>query len=153
MAKKTNVAKLAADIAARGGHINGAGDLVTPMEGRQTMTGFDGQILRATLSPEMKVHIDYLLDKREALENVKNAVENAMADVEQQMKLERLTAVTSLDKHNKKFIISLKPGKTKLEVKEAKWPAALRCQPSRAGRPSTGCPRARGKRPAAASSP
>lgn len=116
----SRVAKLAADIAARGGHIDGNGNLIMPMTGKQTLTGFNGEKIKSTLSEDMKAVIDCLLDKREALENVKNAVEDAVDEVEEQMNIEGLKSVVALDKHNKKFLISLKPGKTKLEVKSAK---------------------------------
>lgn len=91
-----------------------------PSSGKQTLTGFDGKPLKTTLSEEMKAVIDYLLDKREALENVKNAVEDAVNEVEAQLTAEGLKSVVALDKHNRKFCISLKPGKTKLEVKAVK---------------------------------
>lgn len=116
MARK-NIAKVAADIVKMGGHLDSQGRLVMPLGGKQTLTGFDGKPLKTTLSEEMKAHIDYLLDKRETLENVKNAVEDAMDEVEAQLQVEGLKSVVALDKHNRKFCISLKPGKTKLEVK------------------------------------
>ena len=96
------------------------GNLVMPMTGKQSLSGFDGRTLKTTLSEDMKSHIDYMLDKREALENVKSALEDAMDEVEAQLKAEDLTFVVALDKHNKKFTISLKAGKTKLEVKAVK---------------------------------
>lgn len=116
----SRVVKLAMDIAARGGHMDGKENLIMPMTGQQTLTGFDGKKLKTTLSEEMKARIDYLLDKRQALENVKNSVEDAMDEVERQLKEEDLKSVITLDKHNRKFSIALKTGKTKLEVKAVK---------------------------------
>jgi len=87
---------------------------------QQRMTGFDGKHTKATLSKSMQECVDFLLDKREQLENIKNAVEDAGLKVESEMRAEDITTITALDSHDRPFTITLKIGRTKLEVKAVK---------------------------------
>jgi len=118
--KDVKLAKLAKKITEMGGGIDAQGNLNIPLKGKQVLHGFDGNQLKGTLSPAIQLVVDIMLDKREALENTKNALENAVEKVESEMNAEGVKTVTALDRHNRKFTITLKPGKTKLEVKAVK---------------------------------
>lgn len=115
--KISRVEKLAADIAARGGHIDGNGSLVIPMKGEQKLTGFDGSELKATTPATIQEAADYYFLKKFEMENRKEALEKATEKLEAEVAASGLKSVVVKDSEGMPFTVRIKQSK-KLEVKK-----------------------------------
>ena len=117
---KKNLVKLAAEITARGGRVDGQGVLHMPLSGGQKMTGFDGKPLKTSTPKTVQEAADYMFDKKSALESTKNAFESAMGKLEAEMAALSLKEAVVRDGHGYPYTVKFKAGKTKLEVKAIK---------------------------------
>lgn len=85
--------KLAEEIAGRGGHVDGNGNLVTSLgsAGPQKLTGFDGKQLKATTPSAVQQAANDYFDRKSDVELAKDKMVFALGRIEAEMKAAGIT--------------------------------------------------------------
>ncbi len=87
--------------------------------GNMKMDGFDGKPLKATTPEAIQEAADTYFDRKDAAEQAKDRLETAIMGLEAEMATHKMTVAVVRDMTGNPYVVRVKPGKTKLEVKAA----------------------------------
>ncbi len=120
--RTARLSKLAEDITARGGRMEG-GNLVMPLglgPAKQVLTGLDGQQLRATTPPAVQEAADEYFDRKENVEQAKDRMATALDKIESEMKASDITVCVVRRRVGGESMVCRIKSSSKLEIKKQK---------------------------------
>ncbi len=87
--------------------------------GKMSMDGFDGKPIKATTPESVQEAADLYFDRKATAEMAKDRLETAVMSLEAEMTSLKMTVAVVRDATGSPYVVRVKPGKTKLEVKAA----------------------------------
>lgn len=120
--RTARLSKLAEDITARGGRMEG-GNLVMPLglgPAKQVLNGLDGQQLRATTPPAVQEAADEYFDRKSDVETAKDRMATALDKIESEMKASDITVCVVQQRVGGESMVCRIKSSSKLEIKKQK---------------------------------
>lgn len=120
--RTARLSKLAEDIAARGGHMEG-GSLVMPLglqPTKQVLRGLDGSQLKATTPAAVQEAADEYFDRKENVEQAKERMSLSLEKIESEMKASGITICVVRQCIGGESMVCRIKSSSKLEIKKQK---------------------------------